>query len=176
LSLTLLDETGQTAGEATLGSVLVEGRVRSFNLPRVDVPVGAVFGDRIELVGFSLHSPSSNLCPGDELVVNLVWRALAPADADYTVTLQLLGPDGQVYDQKDAAPARGDAPTSMWSPGEVLRDPYRFTVASDAPPGEYRLIVALYMPETGERLGLTAGFVKADAITLTSVIVDHGQE
>jgi hypothetical protein len=163
LSLTLLDETGQVAGQTTLGPVQVEGRARYFDPPAVDVPVGAVFGDTIELVGFSLHSPSSKLRPGNEVAVNLVWRALAPVDADHTVTLQLLGPDGQVYGQKDAAPAGGDAPTSTWSPGEVVRDPYRFTVASYAPPGEYQLIVALYMLETGERLPVQGD---GDSLTL----------
>jgi 4-amino-4-deoxy-L-arabinose transferase-like glycosyltransferase len=163
LRLTLLDEMGQTVGEATLGPVRVEGRVRSFDLPSVEIPVGATFGDAIELAGVDLQSPDVKLRPGDEVAVNLVWRALAPVDADYTVSVQLLGPDGQVYGQKDAVPAEGDAPTSTWSPGEVLSDPYRFTVASDAPPGEYQLIVAMYMTETGERLWVQGD---GDAVTL----------
>ncbi len=163
LRLTLLDEMGQTAGEATLGPVRVEGRVRSFDLPSVETSVGATFGDAIELLGFDLHLPDAKLRPGDEVAVNLVWRALAPVDADYTVSVQLLGPDGQVYGQKDAVPAEGDAPTSTWSPDEVLRTPYWLTVTSDAPPGEYQLIVAMYMAETGERL-LVQG--DGDAVTL----------
>ncbi len=97
------------------------------------------------------------------MTVHLVWRALAPVDADYTVSVQLLGPDGQVYGQKDAVPVEGDAPTSTWSPGEVLRAPYRLTVASDVPPGEYQLIVAMYMVETGERLSVQGD---GDAVTL----------
>jgi hypothetical protein len=152
LALTLLDEASRPIGQGELGPVRVEGRVRSFDPPTVDVPVGAVFGDAVELVGYSRQSPVSGLHPGDEVAVDLVWRALAPVDADYTVTLQVLGPDGRVYGQKDSAPAGGDAPTSTWSPGEMLRDPYRLTVAPDAPPGEYQLMVAMYMLETGERL------------------------
>lgn len=163
LSLTLLDEAGQTAGEATLGPVRVEGRVRSFGVPRVETPVGAVFGDGIELVGFDLQSPGDQIQSGDEVAVNLVWRAVAPVEADYTVSVQLLGPDGQVYGQKDAAPAQGDAPTSTWSPGEVLSVPYRLTVAPAAPPGEYQLIAAMYMVETGERLPVQGD---GDAVTL----------
>jgi hypothetical protein len=163
LSLTLLDETGQTAGEATLGPVRVKGRVRSFSLPKMNVPVGSIFDGTIELVGFDLQPQGAKLRPGREVAVNLVWRALAPVEADYTVTLQLLGPDGQVYGQRDAAPAGGDAPTSTWSPGEVLRDTYWLTVASDAPLGEYQLIVALYMLETGERLPVQGD---GDSLTL----------
>jgi hypothetical protein len=158
LALTLLDNAGRSVGQATLGSVQVQGRIRSFSLPPVDVPVGATFGDGIELVGFNLQypkgtlSPISNLHPGDEVAVTLIWRALAPVDADYTVTVQLLGSDGRVYGQQDALPLDGAAPTSTWSPGEVLTDTYRFTVATEAKSGEYRLLAAMYLPETGERL------------------------
>jgi hypothetical protein len=152
LVLTLLDELDQPVGQTTLGPVQVEGRIRSFDLPDVGVPLGAIFGDAVELVGYDLQFPGSELHPGSDVVINLVWRAIAPVDADYTVTVQLLGPDGQVYGQRDASPLEGEAPTSTWSPGEVLDDVYRLTLAPDAPPGEYRSIVAMYLLETGERL------------------------
>ncbi len=152
LILTLLDDTGRLAGRASLGSVLVEGRTRSFTAPSIDVPVGATFGDAIELAGFNLESRTANLEPGDEITVTLIWRALAPIEDDYTITVQLLGKDGRVYGQRDAPPLEGVAPTSTWSPGEVVSDSYRFVVAADAPPGEYRLVAAMYLPETGDRL------------------------
>ncbi len=183
LALTLLNSAGRPVGQATLGSVQVQGRVRSFSLPSIDVPVGATFGDGIELVGFNLQYPKGALSPlayppvrpGDEVAVTLIWRALAPVDADYTVTVQLLGSDGRVYGQLDASPLGGTAPTSTWSPGEVLIDPYRFAVATEAPPGEYRLIVGMYRLETGERLALTSGVDEGDAAMLTRVKVDSGR-
>jgi hypothetical protein len=152
LALTLLDSAGRTVGQAMLGPVQVQGRVRSFSLPPVDVPVDATFGNAIELVGFNSQSLISNLHPGNEVAVTLIWRALAPVDADYTVTVQLLGSDGRVYGQRDVPPLDGAAPTSTWSPGEVLTDTYRFTVATEAKSGEYRLLAVMYLPETGERL------------------------
>lgn len=152
LVLALLDDANQPVGRTTLGPVEVEGRARSFSPPAVNVPVGAIFGDAIELLGFDLGSPDIRLRPGDEMAITLVWRALAPVDANYVVSVQLLGPDGHVYAQQDAPPLAGDAPTSTWSPGEVLNDAYHLTLASDAPPGEYQLIVAMYQLETGERL------------------------
>ncbi len=163
LVLTLLDEIGQPLGHTTLGPVKVEGRSRSFGLPAVDVPVGAVFGDAIELVGFDLQTLDFALHPGEEVVVTLVWRALAPVDMDYTVSVQLLGPGSQFYGQQDASPLGGDAPTSTWSPGEVLKDPYHLAIDSEALPGEYQLLVAVYLLETGERLSVKGG---DDAVTL----------
>jgi hypothetical protein len=155
LTLTLLDATGQPAGQATLGRVRVEGRVRSFEMPSTEVPVGVRLGDAIELVGFDLQSPASDLSSGDEVAVALIWRALAPVEADYAVTVQLLGPNGQLYGQHDAQPLQGAAPTRTWSPGEVLSDEYRFVVSDNAPPGTYDLLVAVYLPETGRRLAVS---------------------
>jgi hypothetical protein len=181
LALTLLDNAGRSVGQARLGSVQVQGRIRSFSLPPVDVPVDAIFGNVIELVGFNLQNPKGTLSPlaypparpGDEVAVILIWRALAPVDADYTVTVQLVGPDGRVYGQQDAPPLEGAAPTSTWSPGEVLVDPYRFVVAADAPPGEYRLLAGMYLSETGERLPLhdRAGQPLDDKIFLPITVV-----
>jgi hypothetical protein len=154
--------------------VRLEGRARSFDLPPVETSVGATFGDGIELVGFNsqsltsnLQSPAPNLRPGDEVATTLVWRALAPLAADYTVTVQLVGPDGRVYGQHDAPPLAGAAPTSTWTPGEGLADTYRLKVAADAPAGEYRLIVGVYFPATGERLPVRDG----DVVTLRHVTV-----
>jgi hypothetical protein len=184
LALTLLDGMGQSVGQAILGQVRLEGRVRSFDLPPVETAIGATFGDRIELVGFNfrlpparaaqpgratsnLQSPSSDLHPGDEVATTLVWRALAPIEADYTITVQLVGPDGRVYGQHDTPPLAGSAPTSTWTPGEVLSDTYRFGLAADAPPGKYRLIVGVYLLATGGRLPARDG----DAVTLRHVTV-----
>ncbi|GAB4543530.1 MAG: hypothetical protein Kow0063_36780 [Anaerolineae bacterium] len=168
LVLALLDSENQPRGRVTLGPVRVRGRTRSFGLPPVDMPVGAFFGDAIELAGVDLERPNAALHPGDELAVTLVWRVLAPLDDDYTVTVQLLGMDGQIYAQRDAPPLGGDAPTSTWSPGEVLVDVYRLALAPDTLPGEYRLIVAMYLPETGQRAPVQGG---GDAVDLGRVEV-----
>jgi hypothetical protein len=168
LALTLLDGAGQAVGQAVLGQVHLEGRARSFDLPPVATSVGAIFGEGIELAGFDFQSRASNLHPGDEVATTLVWRAHAPIEADYTITVQLVGPDGRVYGQYDAPPLAGAAPTSTWTPGEVLTDTYRFAVAAGAPPGEYRLMVGVYLPDSGERLPVRGG---GDMVTLQQVAI-----
>jgi hypothetical protein len=120
-------------------------------------------------VGFNYQFPDANLHAGEDITVTLVWRALAPIAADYTVTVQLLGADGQVYAQRDAPPLDGRAPTSTWSPGEVLVDTYRFSVAADAPVGEYRLLAAMYLPESGERL--VANSDRQEIVSLNNAIL-----
>jgi hypothetical protein len=73
-------------------------------------------------------------------------------DQDYTVTIQLVGPDGQVRGQVDSWPVQGTRPTSGWASGDSFSDAYQVALAPDAPPGQYRLIVGWYLLATMERL------------------------
>ena len=93
------------------------------------------------LVGYSLS-------PGQPAGLRLVWKALAPMAADYTVFVHVLDQSGQIAAQADAQPRGGTYPTSMWEPGEYVVDDYSF----DLPPGEYNLHVGMYLAETGARL------------------------
>ena len=51
----------------------------------------------------------------------------------------------------DGKPLDWSLPTTCWRPGIVLRDNHPFTVAADAAPGEYLVLVGLYNTFTGER-------------------------
>ena len=68
--------------------------------------------------------------------------------------MQLLGPDGRLYGQVDAWPRHGTLPTSRWSPGEELDDPYQVPLHADAPPGRYQVVVGWYLLATMERLAV----------------------
>ena len=59
---------------------------------------------------------------------------------------------GSVRGQHDNMPVRNQLPTTCWQPGEFVTDPYKISVASDAPPGVYTLEVGMYYLPTGERL------------------------
>lgn len=111
-------------------------------------PLNVGFGEQIELLDTS--PPGKTVyAPGESVNVALLWRAAALMSRDYTVFVQLLGPDGKLYGQMDAPP---HLPTSMWTPGEIGWESYRIPIDPDAPLGEYRLIAGLYHFETGERL------------------------
>ena len=62
----------------------------------------------------------------------------------------------------------GEAPTTTWLPGEVIKDEYRLFVPPELPPGEYSLIVGMYIAETGQRLPLAGG---GDHIVLSTKVV-----
>ncbi len=99
---------------------------------------------------------AEQLHPGDALPVTLHWRALREIAVDYTITIQLIGPDGRLHGQVDAWPVQGTLPTSAWGtgsgPGNEIRDPYRVVLSPDAPPGRYQVVVGVYLLATMERL------------------------
>ena len=68
----------------------------------------------------------------------------------------------------DSEPGDGAYPTTGWLPGEYLADTHTVAVASEAPPGIYRLAIGLYDPVTGERLRMPDG---ADQVLLETPVV-----
>ncbi|HMR63402.1 MAG TPA: glycosyltransferase family 39 protein [Anaerolineae bacterium] len=105
------------------------------------------------------------------LHLTLYWQTTVPITADYTVFTQLLGPDGQVWAQWDNPPQAGRYPTTAWSVPDRVVDRYVLTLRDGAPPGDYRLLVGMYDPATGQRLAATlAGHPQPnDAIELTTL-------
>jgi hypothetical protein len=71
---------------------------------------------------------------------------------DYTVFVHLVGPDGRLQGQADSWPVQGTYPTSQWTPGREVTDPYEVRLESDAPPGPYRVEVGWYDLDTMQRL------------------------
>jgi hypothetical protein len=88
----------------------------------------------------------------------------------YTVFVHLVDPDGTIYGQWDKEPGeRSKQPTTGWMEGEVVVDPISVPLATDAPPGNYRLLVGLYLAPDGPRLPLrdASGAITSDALELT---------
>ena len=161
---------------ARLATIRIDEVVRSFQVPVIRNPDGRRFDDGIEFLGYDLSGdPSSENgrpdrppAPGDAIELTLYWRATGTPLLDYTVFTQLLDADLRILGQKDNPPNQGASPTGRWVAGQVITDRYRIRIASDAKPGDYRLIVGMYDPATGARLRTEAG---ADFIELRRVRV-----
>ncbi|MDM8531234.1 glycosyltransferase family 39 protein [Anaerolineales bacterium HSG25] len=145
-----------------IGLIEVDGRSRNFTAPEIQFPTSTQLGDDIRLLGYQLDS--ALLSADNPLNLTLFWQALDTPSTDYNVFVQLLDSQNQVVAQHDSQPQAGTAPTSSWSVGEIISDPYMLTVAPTS--GEtYRLIVGLYRLDTGERLSTDEG----DFVNLTTL-------
>jgi len=113
---------------------------------RLDVRLG----DSIRLVGYRLAQ--NEVAPGEPLLLTLYWRAEAPVEGSYTVSVHLLGADGGVVYEQASMPVRGTRPTDDWSVGETVEDPYEVLIPADVPFGDYRLAVTMLDPNTSQPL------------------------
>jgi hypothetical protein len=108
--------------------------------------------------------------PGGVLPVALYWRARQPIAADYHVFVQLVDQAGGRLAGSDGPPALGTRVTSGWAAGETIEDRHGLALPIDLPPGDYRLIAGLYLPDTGERLPVEGGegFAMLDVVHVTA--------
>lgn len=110
---------------------------------------------------------------GETIPVALTWEATGPLPG-HVVFFQLIGPDNQVWGQRDGQPLDTRRPADAWLPGETIEDRRDLPIQPDAPPGRYRLLAGLYAPATGKRLpiagpdGMMAPEIWSAPITITA--------
>jgi hypothetical protein len=103
----------------------------------------------------------------------LYWQARRPTTKDYTTFIHLVDGQGNIQAQADGQPLGGDYPTSLWGAGELIRDEPKLALPENALPGHYRLLVGMYLLDTGQRLPVAGdqARIRNDAIVLGEVVV-----
>ncbi len=74
--------------------------------------------------------------------VALTWQVEARLGDDYTTTVQLFDAQGQKLAQDDRPPGGVFYPTSLWKPGERLREVHHLALSPDVRP--VRMLVGMY--------------------------------
>jgi uncharacterized membrane protein len=140
-------------GQSTvdLGEIEVKGREHIYTPPAPEHPQTSLFGTGVELIGYDLQPPTSNL--QSSISITLYWHALATPERNYHVFVHLLDENGNTVAQHDGPPGNGDLPTLGWLSGEYLIDPHVVYLPAGLPAGEYHLTIGLYEPGTWQRLG-----------------------
>jgi hypothetical protein len=161
--LPLRDPNGASLGsQITLGPFKLEGTAGP--APSVETAALHHFADQIDLVGYAVHRPTTD----GPLKLTLDWGAHGQPARNYTVFVHLLDDRNQIVGQGDAPPRSGRYPTSLWDAGEVVEDPHDVTLPAGTAPGQYHLLVGLYVADTGERLAVLddRGTTIADSVRL----------
>ena len=99
-------------------------------------PVDAVLGDQIKLLGYLPTQPGT---VGQQVETVLCWQALQPGfSINYSVLLDIVGPDGQGYGGLTTYPGRGNYATSSWALNTPFCDHYVIPVATGFPSAGHR--------------------------------------
>ena len=172
LLVRVTNAAGAAVGKAALGQVTVLPRERSFTLPAIPQPLEVAFGPFVHLRGYGLATATAT--PGSSLPLTLIWQADGPAAEDYTLFVHLLGADGLPHGQIDWLDAA--APPSSWAAGQVIVNRLELPVATDAPPGIYRIAIGFYDAAYGDRLPIreAEGALVGDLFVLPVEIVVTG--
>ncbi|MCB0211636.1 MAG: glycosyltransferase family 39 protein, partial [Anaerolineae bacterium] len=115
--------------------------------PAPQFVINQTLGEQITLLGYDIepqpavsHQPSANenqstdnptpqlpnstnsTNPTNSLTLKLYWQPITQPSADYTTFFHLRDGSNQNVAQKDAPPAAGRYPTSLWDTGEIIID------------------------------------------------------
>ncbi len=125
--------------------VRVEGRV-------TDAPprfaTDAVLGDRVRVIGYDVARQAHSL------QVAVYWQPFDKLEYNYTTFVHLVDERGQKIAQGTDHQAGGEFyPTTMWQPGEALRDGQSIVLPPGVALKEYRLVVGMYRQREMQALG-----------------------
>jgi uncharacterized membrane protein len=105
---------------------------------------------------------------GQEVRVSLYWEALAPSNAERTVSIRIADAADALVAIHDNLPGQGKKPTSWWQEGWQIRDVFYLTVSPQAQSGRGSLDVMVYDSSTGETVPFDG---KAEVLKLCPLIV-----
>ncbi len=136
-----------------------------------------VIGDFARYAGANVHWAVFN--NRQKLLFEFYWEVLTPPpeDSDFMIYLDLLNEDDDTvyaaWEGPVAPSSHGYYSTRLWEPGEYVID-RRFLRLEDpesVPGGDnYRIVIGMYNPETGERLPVTEnGESVGDGLPLETV-------
>ncbi len=169
-ALSVLDANRAPQGQMQPLGVLTVTRAQ--NPPQSIVaaqPANLAFGPLTDLGGsVSPASPQA----GDEITLELFWRAEGAARPNLTMHLTLLGADGHVIQAWDALPGRADYPTAQWTTGEIVRSVQRLRVPADAPAGPASLQLSL-LPDAGSLATITILNLRVPARSFVLPVMAH---
>ena len=125
-----------------------------YDMEPVGLPVAILGDNQIALLDYRMEGPPRH---GATVRLNVLWQALKPLGADYTVFVHAVDGEGAIWGQRDTEPQEGEYLTTEWGLGEIVQDRYELQIDLAGPREGYQLVVGMYASETGERLKMPDG-------------------
>ncbi len=131
-------------------------------------PARADLSGKMLFLGYDAQPEPAH--PGQTVRLTLFWQKQAEL-ANYKVFVHLRDAENQTVAQSDHLPFGMIMPTATWRVGETMRDTTELTLPPELPPGAYRLLAGLYLPDTFERLPVTGDTSGENAIVMGTLTV-----
>jgi 4-amino-4-deoxy-L-arabinose transferase-like glycosyltransferase len=114
--------------------------------PPVAHPRPAQFGESFNLRGYTITNTPQR---GQMLRLKLFWQTLKKPEQDFAIFLHVVGRHGQRYAQSDLV-----LPTSSWEGNRFVTSEVEVPLTVDMPNEPVNIVIGLYDPQTGQRLGV----------------------
>ncbi|MCA9904009.1 MAG: glycosyltransferase family 39 protein, partial [Anaerolineae bacterium] len=134
---------------------------------------GLLFADRLAVsVSGTLPDAARQ---GDTIPLDLLVRARAPLDRDYTLFVHLYGDPtpyagGDLWAQTDV-PLCPSSPPPTWRTDEIIVETAALSIPPDLPPGDYQIAIGIYETGSHERLGVSTPASGLDYAVVHNVTV-----
>jgi hypothetical protein len=123
--------------------------------PDPQYPVGARFGDKIELIGFDISNP---LVAGKPVTFTWYWKALSDIEDNWKVFVHFDSSEKSFRQHLDHHPLGGLYQTGRWKKGQIIKDVQKITIESDYPNGQAVPYIGFYKGD--QRLPIKNGVKK----------------
>ena len=122
--------------------------------PSVQHPVGANYGDVLELIGYDLELPGGDsVGAGQRFTVTWYWRVTGKAPSGYQVFVHIDGYGLRI--NGDHVPVEGRYPMSLWEEGDVVVDRQSIRVPPNFRSGDHPIYVGVF--KGSKRLAIRSG-------------------
>ncbi len=122
----------------------------------LDAPLNWQYGELAVLLSATPRQRS--VAAGDTLSIQLCWHTLSQSQQEFTILIQLIGPENQVAASRRTYPGLGLNPTSTWPINQTFCDKIVVDIpATLAQTQRYQLEIGLIDQPTGERLPIWDG-------------------
>lgn len=128
-------------------------------LPQVDHPLDARFGDEAKLRGYDISRTSAR--PFQPIELTWYFESLKKMGPDWQLFIHAEHENGK-FKNFDHIPADGLAPLDTWKPGTFIVDAHIIRLPRDWPPGEVTIYIGLWNKDTSARKEVS-GEVAKDA-------------
>ena len=119
------------------------------DLQAIQNPLGVNFDNKAELLGYDVGK--GRVRAGEAIAITLYWHCLSRMEHNYTLSVQVLGPDYHSYGRVNLYPGRGNFATSLWQVGDTFSETYWIPVAPNVPaPVMGRVKVALFIDDPNQ--------------------------
>jgi hypothetical protein len=133
-----------SAGLSTARGASVRLVSRSTPLAPAELPLdrrldAALDGSRLVGVDFERDAARA----GERLRISLFWQSAGNAPGEREVSIVIRRPGGEVLKEYRGGPVDGTYPTTVWRPGEIVRDTWDLVLPATLPVGEVELAAGL---------------------------------